>query len=98
MTNSLVSLLLQDATRLLSPIRVAEVNSKDLSNNMILLMVSDLHAFFSKRLLGRKNSGYITHKLLFYAAHIVSTPTGFLESLAKETMAKASHFGALDSV
>ncbi len=97
MTNGLCSLLLQDAARLLSPVRIAEVHSNDLPDEMVLLVLSDLHAFFSKRLPGR-NPGHIAQKLLFYAAHILSTPKGFLETLAKVSMAKAEHFRALDDV
>jgi hypothetical protein len=97
MTNGLCSLLLQDAARLLSPVRIAEVHSNDLPNEMVLLVLSDVRAFFSTGLPGR-NAGRIAQKLLFYAAHILSTPKGFLETLVKVLMAKAEHFRGLDDV
>jgi len=97
MTNGLCSLLLQDAARLLTPVRIAEVHSNDLPDEMVLLVLSDLHAFFSKGLPGR-NAARIAQKLLFYAAHILSTPKGLLETLAKVLMAKAEHLRALDHI
>lgn len=103
MTNNLLSLLLRDAAFLLTPLRVTELSSApgrrqpDLSSHPLkttLLALSDLHAFYSKGGKG-KNSNWIDRKLIFYAAHISSTPTTIMEDVAKETLTRAKHYEAL---
>ena len=96
MTSKLFSLLLKDAAALLTTLRVTEVTSTFVSGDfpdlashahkIPLLVLSDLHAFYSK---GAAGKSHITHKVLFYAAHIATTPTLFLELLSKEVLARA---------
>jgi hypothetical protein len=100
MTNKLFSFLLRDAAVLLKTFRVTEITSTpateellDLSSHahkMTLLVLSDLHAFYSKGASGKSN--HIARKLLFYAAHIATTPTLFLEALSKETILRAKQY------
>lgn len=97
MTNEFFSLLLHDAAALLTPLRVTEVPSTSKSGDVVglsshahkipLLVLSDLHAFYSKGVAGSPN--HIARKLLFYAAHIATTPTLFLEALSKEILIRA---------
>src|SRR6266545_6027776 len=102
MTNSVFSLLLRDAAILLTPLHVTELSlapASDLSLlpfKTTLLALADLHAFFSKGGTG-KNSNWIVHKLLFYAAHISLTPTVIMEGVAKETLVRAKHYEVLES-
>lgn len=98
MTSTLFSLLLKDAAVLLTTLRVTEVTSTSASGDfpdlashahkIPLLALSDLHAFYSK-----DKSHHISRKILFYAAHIATIPTLFLELLSKETLARAQQYG-----
>jgi hypothetical protein len=100
MTDKLFSLLLHDAAALLMSFRLAEVTSTsaaedfpDLSSHphkTPRLVLSDLHAFYSKGAAG--NANRISRKLLFYAAHIATIPTSFLEALSKETLIRAKQY------
>lgn len=70
-------------------------------NNTSLLALSDLSAFFSTSLpvnshstkstnsKPRQTNTHITHKLTFYAARIISTPSNVLSILADELMLRA---------
>lgn len=100
MTSELLSLLLEDAGALLAPLRITEValtsaqgDPLDLSSHahkMPLLVLSDLHAFYSQGAAG--NSHHIARKFLFYAAHIATTPSLFLEVLSKEILIRARQY------
>lgn len=98
MTNELFSLLLQDAALLLTPLFVTELTTSPGSatvrshpNSMAIFALSDLHDMF---LIGgqdedKKRGNHITHKLMFYAAHILSTPSVILRTLVQEMIDKA---------
>jgi hypothetical protein len=66
-------------------------------HNMAILALSDLHDLFliecgqddDKERSGRCRGNYITHKLIFYAAHILSTPSVILRTLVQEMTDKA---------
>lgn len=65
---------------------------------MAVLALSDIHDMFSIECRqdgdteppGRRKGNHITHKLIFYAAHILSTPSVILRALAQEMMDKAA--------
>ncbi|KAF9480531.1 hypothetical protein BDN70DRAFT_905729 [Pholiota conissans] len=70
-------------------------------HTMPVLVLSDLNGVFSATLeqsasqgsSERQKGNHITHKLLFYAAHILSTPTGILDAVANEMRARAQGYG-----
>ena len=59
--------------------------------------LSDLYDMFSvecgqdndKKRIGNHRGNHITHKLIFYAAHILSTPSDVLRTLVQEMIDKA---------
>lgn len=67
------------------------------SHGTSILALSDLHDVFSieygrdgiKERTGYRRRNHITQKLIFYAAHILSTPTIILRALVQEMMDKA---------
>ena len=105
MTNELFSLLLRDAALLLTPLFVTELTTSPGStagsksmvpshpHSISILALSDLHDMFSiecRQDDDRKRRGnHITHKLIFYAAHILSTPSEVLRTLVQEMIDKA---------
>jgi hypothetical protein len=105
MTNELFSLLLRDAGLLLTPLFVTELTTypgpmtnseatvRSHPHSISILALSDLYDMFSvdddKKGTGHRKGNHITHKLLFYAAHILSTPSTFLLTLVKEIIEKA---------
>ncbi|KAF8813470.1 hypothetical protein BYT27DRAFT_7084750 [Phlegmacium glaucopus] len=66
-------------------------------NGRAVLALSDLHDMFSiecaqdenKERTGRRKGNHITQKLIFYAAHILSTPSAILRALVQEMMDEA---------
>lgn len=105
MNNRLFSLLLRDAAVLLTPLSVTELTTsascmersgamvRSHPHSMSILVLSDLHDVFSVERgqdddKGRREN-YITQKLVFYAAHILSTPSVILRSLVQEMIDKA---------
>jgi hypothetical protein len=98
MTNELFSLLLRDAALLLTPLFVTELTSpKTKSETMVrshphsksILALSDLYDMFLIEHGDNRRGNHITHKLLFYAAHILSTPSVVLRTLVQEMVDKA---------
>jgi hypothetical protein len=69
-------------------------------HSMPVLVLSDLNGLFSatsERNASQDNSmrrkdTHITHKLLFYAAHILSTPSVILDAVANEMRARAGGY------
>lgn len=96
MTNKLITLLLRDAARLLRPLRVTQDMSSPASDTvssahphiMPILVLSDLNDLFSDSRTPSKPN-HIAHKIRFYAAHILSTPSAILRSLADEMNIRA---------
>lgn len=67
------------------------------SHSISILALSDLYDMFSieceqgddKKRTAHRRGNHITHKLIFYAAHILSTPSGVLRTLVQEMIEKA---------
>ena len=105
MTNELFSLLLRDAGLLLTPRFVTELTTspdpmtksetmvRSHPHSISILALSDLYDMFSvdddKKGTGHRKGNHITHKLIFYAAHILSTPSVVLRALVQEMIGKA---------
>jgi hypothetical protein len=99
MTNELFSLLLRDAAFLLTPLFVTELAKSETMvrshpHSISILALSDLYDMFlieddDKKRTGHRRGNHITHKLIFYAAHILSTPSVVLRTLVQEMMDKA---------
>ena len=102
MTKELFSLLLRDAGLLLTPLLVTELTTTPgpttYSETMVyshphiisILALSDLYDMFSVDDDEKGHKGnHITHKLIFYAAHILSTPSDVLRTLVQEMIDKA---------
>ncbi|CAL1715449.1 unnamed protein product [Somion occarium] len=99
MTSTFFAILLNDASKLLRPSPVTVLPNDTTSsspyeshtNANALRALSDLSSFFSstKGDKPRPANVHITHKLTFYAARIISTPTNVLGMLADEVMLKA---------
>ncbi|KAF8909308.1 hypothetical protein CPB84DRAFT_1765790 [Gymnopilus junonius] len=98
MASELISLLLRDAARLLRPLRVTQVVSSEESDKvssahphiMPVLVLSDLYDLFSDNVVPSKPN-HITHKLRFYAAHVLSTPSTILRLVANEMSMRAQN-------
>ena len=66
-------------------------------HSISILALSDLYDMFSlecgqdddKKGTGRRKGNHISHKLIFYAAHILSTPSVVLRTLVQEMIDKA---------
>lgn len=102
MTSDLFSLLLRDAAYLLEPMRITQVEPAPEAQEIVpgshphvgsILVLSDLSELF---LAGstRAKGNHITRKLLFYAAHIASTPSITLRGLVKEMSTRAEIYRA----
>ena len=103
MTKELFSLLLRDAGLLLTPLFVTELTTppgpttksetmvRSHPHSISILALSDLYDMFSadddKK--SHNKGNYITRKLIFYAAHILSTPSDVLRTLVQEMIDKA---------
>jgi hypothetical protein len=66
----------------------------------VLLALSDLHQIFGRSIHTTDNPdgiwrpNHVTHKLMFYAAHIVSTPLTVLSALSQEALIRSKVFQA----
>jgi len=103
MTSDLFSLLLRDAAHLLEPMRITQVESSAEAQDIVpgshphigpILVLSDLNELFLARpgshgCRVQMKSNHINHKLVFYAAHIASTPTIILRGLVEEVSNRA---------
>ncbi|KAJ3482592.1 hypothetical protein NLI96_g6876 [Meripilus lineatus] len=88
---TLLSILLHDVSKLLrpSPVIVLSENSSPHSSHphyMALLALSDIASIFQPP---NPKGNHITHKLKFYAAKILTTPTVVLAILSEEVMTRA---------
>jgi hypothetical protein len=101
MNSKLFSLLLHDTVRLIRPLPVTTVPSHAMQSigidptshphlNLILVL-SDLSKVFElspARKASHAIPNHVTHKLMFYAAHILSTPSPVLCALVEEILQK----------
>jgi len=108
MTSDLFSLLLRDAAHLLEPMHITQVESSAESQDIVpgshphigpILVLSDLNELFLARSGShgcqvQMKGNHITHKLVFYAAHIASTPTIILRGLVEEVSTRADVYHA----
>ncbi|KAJ3519340.1 hypothetical protein NMY22_g13251 [Coprinellus aureogranulatus] len=99
-TPDLLSTLLRDSAHLATPLSVIEEQPGSTENTLIthphrrlLLVLSDIAQLFSaSSSLGARvpqQSKHVTHKLVFYGAHVATMPTPLLRSVAEELRAKA---------
>jgi hypothetical protein len=98
MNSKLFSLLLHDTVRLIRPLPVTtpslatqttEINPISHPHLNLILTLSDLRRVFEVSLSQRKShveQNHVTHKLMFYAAHILSTPSPVLCALVEEIL------------
>ncbi|KAH9479524.1 hypothetical protein JR316_0008118 [Psilocybe cubensis] len=103
MTSDLFAVLLRDAARLMKPLRITQIGPSETVNGnvppshphcMPVLVLSDLDELLgdagrTESTGGEKRRRHITHKIRFYGIHILSTPSGVLERLGEELMARA---------
>ncbi|KAL5492134.1 hypothetical protein ACEPAI_3581 [Sanghuangporus weigelae] len=90
-------LLLRDAARLLTPRRIAIVETSDpggarsyeVPQQNALLVLSDLVGLFKSRGQGAMKDTPASHKLRFYAAHIATLPSQLLAAFSAEVGARA---------
>lgn len=106
MTSNLFSLLLRDAAHLLEPMRIIQVESSAEAQDTVpgshphigpILVLSDLNELFSSGSHGYQTPtkrNHIAHKLVFYAAHIASTPSVILRRLVEEMSTRANIYRA----
>ncbi|KAJ8094481.1 hypothetical protein PM082_010915 [Marasmius tenuissimus] len=59
-------------------------------NRYLVCVLSDLQTVFA-------SSKHITHKLLFYASHVLSTPSAVFQSLAVDLEDRSKEFGRVDN-
>ena len=92
MTDTLFGLLLKDCSVLLQPFVVSEIAVEGTiashPNRMPVLVLSDLHDLYK----AQPKSDRITHKLVFYAAQIISTPSPILRGLAADTERRSNGY------
>jgi hypothetical protein len=105
MNSKLFSLLLRDTIRLIRPLPVttfpppaAQIDIDPTSHPHVnpILVLSDLSRVFEVSLSHRKDrteQNHVTHKLMFYAAHILSTPSTYLYALVEEILQTALVYG-----
>ena len=101
MTKELFLLLLRDAGLLLTPLFVTELTTppgpttksetmfRSHPHIISILALSDLYDMFSVDGGSGHKGNHITRKLIFYAAHILSTPSDVLRTLVQEMIDKA---------
>ncbi|KAF8817476.1 hypothetical protein BYT27DRAFT_7199005 [Phlegmacium glaucopus] len=93
----LTPLLLTELTTLPSSTVWLETMVHSHPYGMAVLALSDLHDMFSiecaqdgdEERTGRRKGNHITHKLIFYAAHLLSTPSAIQRTLVQEMMDEA---------
>jgi hypothetical protein len=96
-SSALLAALLEDAAKLVTPLEVVEITAVPSEpptldilshpHQVPLLLISDLRGFFSRGVESRQipsSLKHLVHKLVFYAAHMVSMPTPLLRGLARE--------------
>lgn len=90
-TPDLFAIILNDASKLLSPSPVvsvpvptppSDINIETYSGNKALLVLSDLAKLFERR-------KHIKYKLVFYAGHLMSTPNFVLKAVSTEAGRRA---------
>ncbi|KAF5355298.1 hypothetical protein D9758_006058 [Tetrapyrgos nigripes] len=97
-TSSTFSLLLRDTSKLVRPLPVAVVAAEVTShaesfdtfshpNRSAVLVLSDLYKLFETQ---NGKSRHVAQKLIFYAAHVLSTPSMVLTSLSKDIYDRSS--------
>ena len=102
MRSELFALLLRDTAELIRPLPVTMVFAHQKSSEIdpathphlnTILVLSDLTRLFetspSLKTSSMTRPDHVTHKLAFYAAHILSTPSPVLRALAKELLQSA---------
>jgi len=99
--NELFSLLLRDASTLIQPLAVTAVHTNPIDpathpHVNLVLMLSDLARLFEREGNNQKPS-HVVHKLLFYAAHVLSTPSPVLRALALQLRETASAYSTESS-
>jgi len=110
MTSDLFALLLADAAALLRPLKVTEmtIESADIVSSshahcMPVFVLSDVAELFSdvaetevshESRAARRKANHVTHKLRYYAAHILSTPSTILCAICDEMVARAESYVA----
>ncbi|KAF5383717.1 hypothetical protein D9615_003582 [Tricholomella constricta] len=101
--SELFALLLRDTAHLLRPLPVTilptespqaqgDFDTSSHPHRDTVLVVSDLTKLFEIRADGTWKLNYVTHKLLFYAAHILSIPSPILRALSAELLEKATTY------
>ncbi|TFK74959.1 hypothetical protein BDN72DRAFT_892650 [Pluteus cervinus] len=93
-TTGLFSVLLTDVAKLLRPLPVVVVHAQSTSDVDVgmhahtntLLVLSDLIQLFNS---GEGQAKHISHKLMFYAGHIISTPSLVMRAVSEEAATKA---------
>jgi hypothetical protein len=97
------ALLLHDAVMLIRPLpvtmigsvvtRPTEIDPTSHPHLNAILVLSDVSKLFqlapSHKATSNARTNHVTHKLMFYAAHILSTPSSVLLALAEELTQKA---------
>lgn len=96
MNSTLFSLLLHDTSRLIRPLPVTmatshttppkEIDPTSHPHLNLILVLSDLSRLFELCLSRKVSRNHVTHKLMFYAAHVLSTPSPVLSALVEEIM------------
>ncbi|RPD65186.1 hypothetical protein L226DRAFT_501974 [Lentinus tigrinus ALCF2SS1-7] len=100
MDSKFFSLLLQDTAHLLRPAKMAVISSasddpgqnlEDHRSANALRVLSDLAVLFGERGTTNINAkpNHVVHKLMFYAAYVLSTPAPMLRVLADEATLRA---------
>ncbi|KAJ3516942.1 hypothetical protein NLJ89_g819 [Agrocybe chaxingu] len=110
MTSELLTLLLRDAAHLLNPRHVTEITSEVAEqssqetlvpashpHSMPILVLSDLHGLFLNRP-PKTPVNHITRKIVFYAAHVLSTPSLVLQTLVRELVSTAEKYAQAEGL
>ncbi|KAG5353567.1 hypothetical protein C0989_005540 [Termitomyces sp. Mn162] len=100
-SSDLFAILLKDTTHMVCPLPVTAVALRSESEEYfdvashphlnLVLALSDLTKLFQCPTTGAKKS-HVTYKLLFYAAHILSTPSDTLRVLAEELAERSAAY------
>ena len=93
----LTPLFVTELTTSPGPTTKTETVVRSHPNSISILALSDLYDMFSiecvqdndKRGTGHRKGNHITRKLMFYAAHILSTPSVVLRALVQEMIDRA---------
>ncbi|KAG5636783.1 hypothetical protein H0H81_006897 [Sphagnurus paluster] len=103
--SQLFALLLRDTSRLVRPLSVtplpldtslpvADFDSRSHPHFNLILVLSDLTKLFETSSSRKNDVNPVTHKLLFYAAHMLSTPSPLFRALSQELMQNAGTHAA----